>query len=169
MQGAPAPTQDEADFLKHHGVALVEAAKPAAPLPFSTMTPTQDEADFLKARGMLLHRPILPVEHEVPWPTQADADDLVGGSLEVVETAPRSLEVEPPTPTQADADIARRFGLPEPQDVDPTAPSDALQDPTQPEADIYKLMSAGVLEFITAWDNGATTWDHKTTVWDRQA
>lgn len=147
MQGAPAPTQDEADFLKTHGTGL-------------------------------FHKPVLPVEHEVAWPTQADADIARLGDLpeaEVVVAAPRSLEVEPPTPTQADADIARRFNLPEPQDVVPAAEPDALVDPTQPEADLYKMMAHGAMEVPpieplpeggTVWDAG-TVWDVGATVWDK--
>ena len=148
MQGAPAPTQDEADFLKTHGTGV-------------------------------FHKPVLPVEHEVAWPTQADADIARLGDLpeaEVVVAALRSLEVGPPTPTQADADIARRFNLPEPQGAIPAAEPGALVDPTQPEADLFKRIAHGVLDEVidlpvdpqggTIWDAG-TVWDSGATVWDK--
>lgn len=162
-------------FPAHRDAMIEDTLLPQQPSASSLPAPTQDEADFLKTHGTgVFHKPVLPVEHEVAWPTQADADMARLGDLpepEVVVAAPRSLEVGPPTPTQADADIARRFNLPEPQGAIPAAEPGALVDPTQPEADLFKMMAHGAMDPTqplggTAWDDG-TVWDDGATVWDK--
>jgi hypothetical protein len=145
----PAPSQAEADIIKTPGLSPIDrkqllTVRGRATKVIEPLTPSQDEADLIKLGDM------------------AEPDEI--------EVVPRSLEVDPPTPTQAQADLAVLAGMPEPRDVgDPEAAPNAQQDPTQFEADSYKVMSSGVLEFITAWDHAMTFWDDRTTVWDRDA